>query len=152
MSYTTTISNNDISVSLENNAYSVSLARIGGQGSQGNSISTVSINSDNELIVTIVNSAGTVVETINAGYVVAGFQLEEIANVTITNIQDGDYIAWNASTSKYENHTLTTTKLSDIDNTNKADGALLVYNGTTGKYTATNRIENAQTIITGGSF
>jgi hypothetical protein len=136
--------------------YNIQLARTGGQGSKGNSVSNAVIDSNNDLIITISDSAGTLVETINAGSITPS--LEEVTSinamndVTITSIADGDIIQYDGATSQFVNHTLTTAKLTDIDNTNLSDGSLYVYNGTTNKHTATNEINNANTTIIGGSF
>jgi len=152
MSYTTTLSNNNITISVSNTDHSVSLSRTGGQGAKGDSVSNAYINADSDFIVEISNSVGDVVETINAGNIFADADLDEINDVTITNVQDGDYIAYDADSQTYVNHQLTTTKVTDIDNTNKTDGALLVYNGTSEKYTATATLDNVNTAIIGGTF
>jgi len=153
MSYTTTVSNNNVTISLSNTEHSISLARTGGQGSKGDSVTAATINSSGELILTISNAAGQVVETINAGSFFSELQLAEISDVEIVEpLEDGDYIAYNESENRYENHKLTTAKVLDIDNTNKTDGALLVYSDTTEKYTATTQLDNANTTIVGGTF
>jgi len=153
MSYTTTVSNNNVTISLSNTDHSISLARTGGQGSKGDSVTNATINSSGELILTISNAAGQVVETINAGSFFSELQLAEISDVEIIEpLEDGDYIAYNASENRYENHKLTTTSVLDIDNTGKTDGALLVYNGTTEKYVSTEILDNVNTAIIGGTF
>ena len=152
MSYSTTISNNNITISVDNTDHVVSLSRTGGQGAKGDSISNAYINADSDFIVEISNSVGDVVETINAGNIFADADLDEINDVSITNIQDGDFIRYESDTQTYVNHQLTTTSVSDIDNTNKTDGALLVYNGTNEKYTATATLDNVNTSIIGGTF
>jgi uncharacterized protein YjiK len=152
MSYTTTVSNNSVTLTLTNPAHTLSLSRTGGQGTKGDSVTDVTINANSELVVTISNAAGSVVETINAGNLFQSLNLVDIADVIITNIQDGEYIAYDSSDQKYKNHTLTTTKITDIDNTNKTDGAILIYNGSSSKYAATTNIDNANTAIIGGTF
>lgn len=152
MSYSTTISNNNITISVDSTDHVVSLSRTGGQGAKGDSISNAYINADSDFIVEISNSVGDIVETINAGNIFADADLDEINDVSITNIQDGDYIAYDAATQTYVNHQLTTAKVTDIDNTNKTDGALLVYNGQNQKYTATATLDNVNTSIIGGTF
>jgi len=152
MSYTTTVSNNNVTLTLTNPSHTLSLSRTGGQGTKGDSVTNVAINANSELIITISNAAGSVVETINAGNLFQNLEFVDIADVIITNIQDGQYIAYDSSDQKYKNHTLTTTKITDIDNTGKTDGAILVYNGSSSKYAATTNIDNANTAIIGGTF
>jgi hypothetical protein len=160
MTYKLSTKGNKIEVSLkktelvtevEKTEYAVSLARAGGQGSKGDSITNAYINANEELIVEITNSAGTVT-TINAGNVTANLGLNDLVNVTISMIEDGDYIAYDFATSTYKNHKLTTSRLTDVDNTNKANGALLVYSSSSGKYIATNQLNNPDTVIVGGTF
>ena len=143
-------------LTVDSQNYALSMARTGGQGSKGNSVTNAVINSENDLIITVTDALGNTAETINAGSLTP--QIEEIlainalSDVTITDVADGDIIQYDGNTSQFVNHTLTTSKVIDIDNTNKEDGALLVYNGTTTKYTATTAINNPNTTITGGSF
>jgi len=152
MSYTTTVSNNNVTISVSNTDHSVSLSRTGGQGAKGDSVSRVYFDVDKNLLVEIVNSSGDVVETINAGSMKERIDLIDLLDVDYSSIADNDFIIYEAATQKFTTHTFTTSSVSDIDNTNKTDGALLVYNGTTNKYTATTEIENPNTFILGGSF
>jgi uncharacterized protein YjiK len=152
MSYTTTVSNNNVTISVATTDHSISLSRTGGQGTKGDSVSRVYFDNDKNLLVEIVNAAGTVVETINAGSMKERIDLIDLLDVDYTSIADGDFIIYEATTQKFTTHTFTTTSITDIDNTNKTDGALLVYNGTTNKYTATTEIENPNTSIIGGFF
>jgi len=152
MSYTTTVSNNNISISVSNTENSISLSRTGGQGAKGDSVDRIYFDSEKNLLVDIVNSAGTLIETINAGSLKERIDLIDLLDVDYSSVADGEFIVYEAGTQKFTTHTFTTTSVSDIDNTNKTDGALLVYNGTTNKYTATTEIENPNTSIIGGSF
>jgi hypothetical protein len=152
MSYKTTVTNNAVTLTLTNPAHTLSLSRTGGQGAKGDSVTNVVINSSNELIVTVSNAAGVVTETINAGSIFSNIDLVELADVLVTNIADGQYIAYDSATSKYKNHTLTTTKITDINNTGKTDGAMLIFNSSSSKYDATTQIDNANTAIIGGTF
>ena len=152
MSYTTTVSNNNITISVATTDHSVSLSRTGGQGTKGDSVERIYFDSDKNLLVDIVNSAGDLVETINAGSIKERIDLIDLLDVDYSSIADNDFIIYEAETQRFTTHTFTTTSISDIDNTNKTDGALLVYNGTTNKYTATTEIENPNTSIIGGSF
>jgi len=152
MSYTTTVSNNNVTISVSNTDHSVSLSRTGGQGAKGDSVSRVYFDVDKNLLVEIVNSSGDVVETINAGSMKERIDLIDLLDVDYSSIADNDFIIYEAATQKFTTHTFTTSSVSYIDNTNKTDGALLVYNGTTNKYTATTEIENPNTFILGGSF
>jgi len=45
----------------------LSLSRVGGQGSKGNSVSNAQVNASGDLIITIVDASGATVQTINAG-------------------------------------------------------------------------------------
>lgn len=152
MSYTTTVSNNNVVISVDNVDYSVSLSRTGGQGAKGDSVSSIYIDANKNLMVEISNAAGTVIETINAGSLAERIDLVDLLDVDYQSVSDGQFIIYNGSTQKFTTHTFTTSSISDIDNTNKSDGALLVYNGTTNKYTATTEINNPNTVIIGGSF
>ena len=150
--YKTTVTGNDVKITLTKTDHTLSLARTGGQGAKGDSVGTVTINASNELVVTIVNGAGQTIETINAGNMLANSNLASLADVTLTTPADGDVILYETSSSTFKNYALTTSKVSDIDNTGKADGAVLVFDSTSGKYVATTRIEKTTTLIIGGSF
>lgn len=152
MSYTTTVSNNNVTISVNTTEQSISLSRTGGQGTRGDSVSRVYFDSDKNLLVEIVNAAGQLVETINAGSMKERIDLIDLLDVDYATINDGDFIIYEAATQRFTTHTFTTSSITDIDNTNKRDGALLVYNGTTNKYTATTEIENPNTAIIGGNF
>ncbi|MDB9983385.1 hypothetical protein OAD54_01415 [Candidatus Pelagibacter sp.] len=78
--------------------------------------------------------------------------LDDITDVVITSAIEGDALLYNAVSGDFENHALSTYKLSDVDNSLVADGAILVYDGTSQKYTATTNLDNANTTIIGGSF
>lgn len=152
MSYTTTVSNNNVSISVSNTEHSISLSRTGGQGARGDSVDSIYFDSEKNLLVDIVNSAGELVETINAGSLKERIDLIDLLDVDYESVTDGDFIIYSEDTQKFTTHTFTTSSISDIDNTNKTDGALLVYNGTTSKYTATTTLNNANTSIIGGLF
>lgn len=151
MSYALTLSQDKLVINSTTTANEVSLSRTGGQGTKGDSITSV-YNLGNELIIEISNSAGEIVETINAGSFIATGLFSELEDINFTSLNDGDYVAYDLNTSKFVNHRLTTSKITDIDNTNKTDGSLLVYNGVTEKYTATNTLSNQNTNILGGTF
>ena len=136
--------------------YNIQLARTGGQGSKGNSVTNAVIDSNHNLIITVSDSTGNVIETINAGNITPSLEevtsINAMTDVTITAVADGDILQYDASVNNFVNHSLTTSRISDVDNTNLADGAMYVYNGTTNKHTATTQISNSNTTITGGSF
>ena len=152
----TVVNQVDYELKVDSQDYNLALARTGGQGSRGNSVTSADINSSNELLITISDSAGTVTEVLNAGSLTPSIEefipINALTDVTVTAAQDGDIIQYNATSGQFVNHTLTTNKIVDIDNTNKADGAVLVYNGSNSKYAATTTINNANTTIIGGSF
>jgi len=141
----------DYTMTVEQPVFTMSLSRTGGQGSKGDSVSNAVINNDADLIVTITRADGTTYD-INAGNLETTIDLGDLNDFDINNSQAGDFLTYEESTGKYENHQLTTTKVMDIDNTNKEDGAVLVYDNTAQKYQATNRIEKQTTHIIGGSF
>jgi intein/homing endonuclease len=160
MTYKLTTKGNKVEISLNKTEvvtkvvrpeYSVSLARTGGQGSKGDTIQDVYIAENGDLVVELLTSSGQVT-TIIAGNIKESLALNDLLDVEIVEVEEGDYLVYDASTSKYRNHKLTTSKVTDIDNTAKTDGALLIYNGSTGKYTATNQLNNPNTLIVGGNF
>jgi len=75
-----------------------------------------------------------------------------LQDVNTTGITDGQVLQYEAVTSTYVPHTLTTASMTDIDNTNKSDGAVLLYDGVSNKYKATTQLNNANTYMIGGSF
>ena len=140
----------DYTMTVEQPSFVMSLSRTGGQGSKGDSLTNIQLVGA-EVIATITRADGTTYD-INAGSLDSQFDLDNLSDFTITNVQDGDIVQYNSTTSQFENHQLTTSKLTDVDNTNKEDGAILVYDNTAQKYQATNRIEKQTTHIIGGSF
>jgi len=159
-SYKVTVSNNNIKVDtntvkhetkVTTPEYATSLSRVGGQGSKGDSVTNAILDSNTDLIITITKADGTTSE-INAGNLSAVIGTSDISDFDLTTLTSGDIFIYDDTSSKWNNHQLTTSKVLDIDNTAKAEGAVLVYDATTAKYIATNRIENAQTIIIGGTF
>ncbi len=133
------------------NKLEVSLARTGGQGSKGDTVTNAFINQDNDLVIEVTNSAGTVTQII-AGNINSNLALDGLSNVTINSLADGDYLAYEAASSNYKNYRLTTSRVRDIDNTNRQDGSMLVYNSGTAHYVATNSLNNPNLIITGGNY
>ena len=57
--YGITVSNNSITANLETTTHTVSLSRTGGQGSKGDSVSSIAMDGNYDLIVTYVASDGT---------------------------------------------------------------------------------------------
>jgi len=152
--YSLILSPNEYSLEINENQVSLSLSRVGGQGSQGplgSSIDNAYVNSSNELLLVIKDHLGG--ETLfNAGDV--STNSTSLTNIQITSVQDGDMLYYNAATTNWENkaHTLTTASVSDIDSTNKADGAVLLYDGSSSKYKATTQINNSNLYLIGGSY
>ena len=151
MNYKLSTKGNKVEISLDKTEYSVSLARTGGQGSKGDTITNVYFDENKNLLVEVTNSSGEVT-IINAGSVIENFQLSDLIDVVITDVKDGDYLAYDAATQTYKNYQLTTTRLSDVDNSARQDGSVLVYNSTSSKYVATNQLNNPNTLIVGGNF
>ena len=150
--YRITTTNNQYSISYEGVDYAVSLARVGSQGSQGNSITNITLDSStDELIFEITDSAGQTTE-INAGSLSASLELADLSDTEVTSIADGQILIYQASDQTYRPHTLTTTSLTDVDNTGKTDGAVFVYDGASSKYKATTRVQNQNTEVIGGTF
>jgi hypothetical protein len=150
--YKTTVTGNDVKITLAKTDHTLSLSRTGGQGAKGDSVGTITINSSNELVVTIVNGAGQTIETINAGSVFSNSSLAQLADVTLTTLANGDVILYDSSSSTFKNYSLTTSRLTDIDNSGKSDGAVLVYDNALGKYISTNQLNNGNTFLIGGSY
>jgi hypothetical protein len=142
---------NELVTEVEKLEYSVALARTGGQGSKGDTISNVYVDEDQHLIVETTNSAG-VVTTFDAGDVEASISLEHLDDVTFTNLQNADYIAYHLPTQTFRNYQLTTSRMLDVNNNDRTDGSLLVFKDTDNKYVATSVLNNPNTIITGGNF
>ncbi len=150
--YRVTVSNNDISISTSPVSYAIALSRTGSQGIKGDSVSSVALNENNDLIITVSSSSGEVVETFNLGTLGASITLDELQDINTTGITSGQVIQYESETSTYVPHTLTTGSMTDVDNTNRADGSLLLYDGASTKYKATNKLNNANTTILGGAF
>lgn len=144
---------NKLALTVNPVSYAVALSRTGGQGSKGDSVSNAFINANNELIIEVLSSSGEVT-AINSGTL--SFDefaaLTSLSDVQVTTPQEGDVLLYEAATSNFVNHQLTTSKLLDVDNSAVSDGALLLYNGTTTKYTATTILENPNTVIKGGNY
>jgi hypothetical protein len=149
--YTTTVDNNNISLTIDKQEHTLSLSRTGGQGSKGDSVTNAVLNGDQDLIITITSADGATSD-VNVGNLTPTISLGELSDLDITNAQEGDALIFDSVDSKFKNHALTTSKVLDIDNTGKAEGAVLVYDATAAKYQATTRIEKQETIIIGGSF
>ena len=146
-------SNNGYTLEVDSTEYAISLSRTGAQGSRGHSITNAYISGSHHLMLEVSDSAGNLIETLDAGSFDELIGIESLSDVTATTaLADGDVLIYNTTENAFENHQLTTSKVLDIDNTNKADGALLLYNGTTEKYTATTNLNNENTTISGGSF
>jgi hypothetical protein len=160
-SYKVTVSNNNIKVDtntvkhetrVTTPEYATSLSRVGGQGSKGDSITDVSLNASNEILVTVSTSNGDVVETFNLGTSGSAIAFGDLQDASLAGITDGQVVQYDAGTTTYVPHTLTTSSMTDIDNTGKTDGAVLLYDGTSNKYKATTQLNNANTFMIGGSF
>jgi hypothetical protein len=145
------LTKNELVTEVDKLEYSVSLARTGGQGSKGDSVTNAFINADEELILEVTSSGGQVTQ-INAGNILTNVALHDLSDVSLLHLQEGDYLAYDLSTQTFGNHQLTTSKLADIDNNSRSDGSVLVYNGLSAKYTATNQLNNPNTLIVGGNF
>lgn len=150
--YTVSVVDNKISINVTPVEYSVALSRTGSQGSKGDSITNITLDSTtDELIFEITDSLGNVSE-INAGIILSVSNINDLNDVNTDTIEDGQVIAYQASTASYIPHTLTTTSLVDIDNTGKEDGALFIFDSNTSKYKATTTVQNQNIQIIGGAY
>jgi hypothetical protein len=152
--YTTTVANNNITITAAPVSYALSLSRTGGQGSKGDSVTGVSIAANGDIIFTLEQASGGTTD-VNVGSIygdAGGFNIASLSDVDTTGVTDNDILAYDSSAAKFTTRNFTTDQLEDINNAGKAEGALLVYNATTSKYDATNSISNASTNIIGGSY
>lgn len=78
--------------------------------------------------------------------------LADLNDMDTEGITDGQTIVYNVAEQAYVPHTLTTKSLADIDDTDEADGAVLLYDGISEQYKSTQRMDNANTQIIGGTF
>ena len=96
--YTFKLENNEYKVSLDSTEHKVSLSRTGTQGAKGDSISSVTLDASNHLIVTIVDGVGNVVQTIDAGLIeVTNYAIGNANDVSLTDITDGEILRWDGS-------------------------------------------------------
>ena len=152
--YELTLQTLDYDVNVESPKIALSLSRTGGQGAKGDTITSVFINAQNELVVVTTDSAG-VESQFNAGAIESLSSINTLEDVTITNLENDQVLVYNSTTQVWENkpHTFATTSdLGDVDNTNRTDGSLLVFSSNSSKYEATSTLQNQNTIILGGSF
>jgi hypothetical protein len=131
-------------LTLNNQQYQMSLARTGGQGTKGDSVTSVTMNEDGDLIVVISNANGDVVSTTNVG------GSEYISSLeTLYDSFDDRYLGTKTSAPTVDNDgdALLTGALYFDTTTN----VLGVYNGTAWEYpvaeaqTAQTAAETAQT-------
>ena len=131
-------------LTLNNQQYQMSLARTGGQGTKGDSVTSVTMNDDGDLIVVISNANGDVVSTTNVG----GSEFIT-ATETLYDSFDDRYLGTKTSAPTVDNDgdALLTGALYFDTTTN----VLGVYNGTAWEYpvaeaqTAQAAAETAQT-------
>jgi hypothetical protein len=98
------------------------------------------------------SDSGSAITLYGRATVYVAMLASSLPNVEIvaTSPESNQTLVYNGS--RFVNQHLSTDKLSDINNTSKADGALLVYDSNSSKYVATKIIQNANTIIKGGSY
>jgi hypothetical protein len=139
--YKITVGNiNDISVDVSKISYEVSLARVGSQGSKGDTIESAYISED-DLIFVMSNSNGDTYEITVSGFI-----------TDLSDAHDHDNRYYTETEIDHKFATRSTSDLTDIDNTLRSDGAVLIYNGESSKYMSTTTINNPNTTITGGSY
>jgi len=103
MSYTTTISNNNVTISLDTTDISVSLSRTGGQGAKGDSwTDTLSTEEDQAVPLYDTDSSSWTAHRLTTR------NLSDVADVAPT---DGSLLIYNGTTSKY-------TPTTNLDNDN----------------------------------
>jgi len=119
MTYKVTAKNDKISINVtttDNNVnivspnHSVSLSRTGGQGAKGDSITDVYVT-EGILYVEVSNSAGDVVDTINAGdfseIIRANIVVGNLSDVTISGLSTDQILRYNSVSGDWENYSLT---------------------------------------------
>jgi hypothetical protein len=142
MSYTIDLDGQKMELTIKPSVNTLSLARTGAQGAKGTSISTVAINTDGELLVTLVDGAGNVIEVVNAGNIdLSNFSMNDLSEINVTNSAQGEVLVYNSTTENYENQLLTTADIKDIDDTGKVDGSILMYDTLTQKYLSTQLLD-----------
>jgi hypothetical protein len=146
-----TLTKNELITTVEKPEYTISLARTGGQGSKGDSITNVYLNEEKYIVVEVTSSSGVTTELF-AGPLTETLSLDELTDVVVVEPKEGDFLSYDQTTETFKNHKLTTSRLADVDNTNKVEGALLVYSSSSEKYKATNQLNNSNTLILGGTF
>jgi len=160
MSYRTELTKNEIKISFENPQfktgvepieYNVSLSRTGTQGTKGDSISNVYVDTNKNLVVEVSNSAGTVIETYSEALSEL-LRIIDLKDVSYETREDGDILIYDEEISAFTTHRFTTSNLRDVDDSARADGSILIFNGTAQKYKASLNIDNENFSIIGGTF
>ena len=104
--YTTTVANNNITVTAAPVSYALSLSRTGGQGSKGDSVQSMAVASDGTITATIVTAAGATT-TSNIGSIfgsAGGFNLASLSDTNISSVSTGEVLKWDGS--DFVNNTL----------------------------------------------
>jgi len=95
--YKLNLENKIYNLNLDNPEMKISMSRIGGQGSKGDSISDISLDANNNIIITVSGASGDVVETFNLGTLNTNVNIESLNNVTVTDLVSGDYLKYDGS-------------------------------------------------------
>ena len=105
-------------IKVENVQYKISLSRVGAQGTKGDSITNVVINELNEMVITISDAGGNVVQTINTGDIFTnGVEIEEINGINLTDPTSGEVLTYDFANSEFINQTLAEADIQAASNT-----------------------------------
>ena len=136
--YSITVSNSNITATLAQSTQTLSLARTGGQGSKGDSISNVYVDGSNNLLVDISNSGGDLLETINVGNIdllitsAVNAQVDAAVgngeNTYITVSLSGETDAFDFTVE------LPMAGITDVEVAGLSDGKVLAFNSTSSKW------------------
>lgn len=63
-----------------------------------------------------------------------GGNLSDLGDVSLVSLQNGQFLKYNTTTSKWENANITFADLTDSNINSPSEGQILTYNGTTGKW------------------
>ena len=90
---------------------------------------------------------GSSIYSIPSGGSGGASNLSDLSDVTITNVQNGQIIKWNSTTSKWENVTSQLNDLSDVNVSSPSDGQVLKYDSTSNKFVNANESGGGTTVV-----
>jgi hypothetical protein len=143
------------SISVLNNTYEVSLSRTGGQGSKGDSVSSVYVGVNNHLFIVISDGAGNVIEEYDAGDINANIQvaIDDLSDVSINFLGEDYFLGYNSTANRWESKTISVGDLSDVTISSIADNDLLAWDAGALKFNNQSPAEAGfATVATSGSY